>query len=136
MSPVPNPENVDQGSLFSETIVGSGETDPLLYTTSVEFEPVPGGVFHDKTEEDTMPQTDPSVVHAVHKAVVSSHRHDAQLGKHSTLEREGKYADLDTGKSVIKAGDVLPGFGPVTYRNMAEAENHAYKLEQDRHNKR
>lgn len=130
----PHPE--DQGALFSEELVGNGAQDPENYAVTHQLEAAPDGVYPEKPVDTPPTAEETQLLEAVHKAVVTDNRRKGQLGKHSPLEREGKYADLETGVSLIKAGDVLPGFGPVTYRNMAQAESHARKLEQDRSSRR
>ncbi len=115
-----------QGALFSERTVSSAETDPLLQSASYEYQPVPEGVYEDTDKADVIPiESDPNLVNAVKEAVKTQHRRSAQIGKHSPLERDGSYLN-------VQVGDFLPNFGPVTYRNFERAEEYARELEQQR----
>ena len=126
------PESPDQGFLFGTELVSSGVTDALLQTHSTRI--VEGEGFPEVPQDVEIEQTAEQVAMSalVKQATKTRHRQQGQTGKHTPLDREGRYADLENGTSLIKAGDFLPGFGPVTYRNMVEAESHAYKLEQQR----
>lgn len=131
MSPKETRPNEDQGALFAEHIISTGATDPTMHTTSVELEAVPDGVYPEakETAEPELSPEDKTALEGLRKARQTDRRHTAQVGKHSPLERDGSY-------SSIKAGDFLPGFGPVTYTNFADAQRHADRLEADRQNRR
>lgn len=111
-----------QGSLFTETVVNSGVTDPVLQTTSVSLVPVAEGVFPDKPVDSYTVPEGGELADVVQRAVAADRNHRAQLGKHSARERGGDYSSL-------RAGDVLPGFGIVTHRNLSEAQAHARTLQ-------
>ena len=129
--------NEEQGALFETHVVPSGVTDPALVGKSTEsYEPVPGGVYPEAaTEAESVPE-DALAVSALREAVKKDNRHKGQVGKHSPLQRDGAYADLENNTSFVKAGDVLPRFGIVTYSNMTAAEQHARVLEQERRDRR
>lgn len=131
MSPKESRPHEDQGALFAERIIPGGATDPTMHTTYVEFEAAPEGVYPEikETAEPELSPEDKTAIEGLRKARQADRRHTAQAGKHSPLERDGSY-------SSIKAGDFLPGFGPVTYTNFAEAQRHADSLEANRQNRR
>lgn len=131
MSPKEARPNEDQGALFAERIVSGGATDPTMHTTYVELEAVTDGVYPEAKEsaEPELSPEDKTALEGLRKARQTDRRHTAQVGKHSPLEREGGYTN-------IKAGDYLPGFGPVTYTNFAKAQRYADRLEADRQNRR
>lgn len=121
----------NQGALFEAHVIPSGATDPALAGSRVEFEPAPDGYYPENAPETTAaPET--VAIEGLHEAVVADRRRKAQTGKHSPLQRDGAYADLENNTSFVKAGDVLPEFGIVTYSNLAAAEQHARYLEQKR----
>jgi hypothetical protein len=127
----------EQGALFETHVVPSGVTDPALVGKSTEtYEPVPGGVYPEAEPEAEPAPEDTVAVSALREAVKKDNRHKGQLGKHSPLQRDGAYADLENNTSFVKAGDVLPRFGIVTYSNIAAAEQHARMLEQERRDRR
>lgn len=116
-----------QGALFATHIVHSGVPDPELATTSVHLEPAPTGHYPEQeTALETTGEIENPVVKAVHQAVGTDNRRKAQLGKHSSLERSGSYVEG------LQVGDYLPNFGPVTYRNLSQAREHAASLEAKR----
>jgi hypothetical protein len=117
-------ESQDQGALFAEHISG-GATDPALYDPKVELEPIPEGVYQEKSTPTPELLADKELIESVHKAVVTQHRRTGQTGKHSPLQREGTY-------TALKPGDYLPGFGPVTDTNFSAAKKRAEQLEQQR----
>lgn len=128
----------DQGSLFETHVIPSGVTDPMLRGKSTEtYEAVPEGVYPGAHEPETeAAQEDTVAVKALHEAVVHDRRRKSQVGKHSPLQRDGAYADLENGTSFVKPGDVLPHFGIVTHSNRPAAEQHARRLEQERRDRR
>ncbi|CAN5419481.1 hypothetical protein BH09PAT4_BH09PAT4_02570 [soil metagenome] len=85
-----------------------------------------GGVYPSElpAEETEMPFTQ-----ALHEAAAAEAqtraRRQAQQSKHSPLVRDGTYL-------TARPGDVLPGFGIVTYKNLESAKGHAKGLEQTR----
>ncbi len=115
--------------MFTDELVGNGASDPADYAVTHKLDAAPDGVFEEPTP---LVGTATDLLAAVHSAVATDNRRKGQLGKHSPLEREGKYANLQSGTSLIKPGDVLPGFGPVTYTNMVQAKFHALELEKER----
>jgi len=130
MSPKKSYPHEQQGALFNEEIIVGGATDPELYSTATEFTPAPEGVYPETTETIQDPEGE-AVVEAVRQAaaIIKNNRHVAQVGKHSPLERDGSYEN-------IQAGDFLKDFGPVTYRNFEDAKRHAAQLEQQRRSRR
>ncbi|HSX47103.1 MAG TPA: hypothetical protein VLF87_03905 [Patescibacteria group bacterium] len=130
--PQPTPEgSADQGFLFGTEVVRSGVTDPALDETDVHI--VEGVGYPEPPQEIAVPDVpDDATMASVKEAAKTKRRHDGQLGKHSVLEREGRYADLETGETLIKAGDFLKGFGQVTYSNLALAREYAENMERQR----
>jgi hypothetical protein len=106
-----------QGSFFEEEAHGNMR----------HLEAVPDGVFPEpeRPEDFAKKFADEDIARSVHESVVSDRRKAAQIGKHSPLQREGSY-------SSVRPGDVLPGFGVVTYRNLSRAEEHAARLDAER----
>ena len=138
MSPknIPQPSH-DQGALFTTEVtaitVGAADPDTQKHAYIVHLEPVEEGVYETKilpavTESKPPTPQDVAFMRGVHESVVTHHRRQAQVGKHSPMTRDGNY-------SSIRSGDFLPGFGPVTHRNIAEAEKHAQELEKQRFNR-
>ena len=127
MSPKKTPEQPDpnQGFLVDVDVQGSGATDLAMHSHETTVEAVPGGAFAEPEAALPDPATDPALLEAIHKENVTRRRHQAQLGKHSSLSRTGSYSN-------IKLGDYLRGFGPVMERNFDEAQAFADKLEADR----
>ena len=121
-------QNEGQGALFSEQIVRSGGTDPVLQSVTQHYEAMPDGVYNslEQTIPKESPFTDPQLVEAVHKAVVTDRRRVSQAGKHSPLQRDGTYL-------TVRPGDYLPeGFGAVTDGNYQGAKLFASGLEDRR----
>ncbi len=129
MGPKNSLSTEDQGALFSEQVVHSGETDPEFQTTSYTYEASPEGIYPSESQIAEAVAEDPDFVKNVKEAVKTQHRRAAQTGRHSPLERDGSYLN-------VQVGDYLPDFGPVTYRNFPRAEEHARSLEADRNNPR
>ena len=117
--PKHEPQPDDQGQLFAVDITRHkpaeiGEIGPVFPD---ELEP---------TEESAETR---HLHEAVHEAVVAEqqtrNRREGNRGKHSPLQRDGSYEN-------IQLGDFLPGFGPVTERHWEEAKAHARSLESRR----
>ena len=115
-------ENI-QGALFETHIATGGATDPELLSETATYEPQPDGFYPETTEQSSREDTE--VSEQAKEAVKRTNRHRGQLGKHSPLERNGSYED-------VQVGDYLPGFGPVTYTNFSDALLHAESLEKQR----
>ncbi len=109
-----------QGELFQAVRPGTTEPDQLS-DQAEHYKVAPEGTFPD-VAQTIVPEVDP----ATHRAAVTARRHTGQLGKHSPLERTGSYSDD------LRVGDVLPGFGPVTYANRNAAEQYAQNLDNQR----
>lgn len=121
-----SPEIAQQGSLFEAHIVPSGVTDPELSSQSVVFEAAPDGHYDEEAAPETNRSEDTVVIDGLKEAVAKKKNHDAQIGLHSPLQRSGSY------QNGLKVGDYLPGFGPVKYRNLDEAQRHAARLDRER----
>lgn len=138
MSPknIPQPSH-DQGALFTTEVtaitVGAADPDTQKHACIIHLEPVEEGVYeadiHPAATESNPPTPqDVAFMRDVHESVVTHRRRQAQAGKHSPMTRDGNYL-------TIRFGDFLPDFGPVTRRNIAEAEKHAQELEKQRFNR-
>jgi hypothetical protein len=120
-----------QGELFETTVESSGTTDPNIpgiVTTQFTLHDGTGFYPELRKAEDTSPATElnqSAVIAAAHDEARTRRRHQAQLGKHSPLVRDGTYM-------TVKPGDVLPGFGVVTHSNFTDALMHAGRLETKR----
>lgn len=122
-----SPES-SQGELFEVLLENTGTTDPgTPRTITAHFVTHAEGIFTEMDEPtpSVIDLDQPTVTAVVHAEVAKRKRHQAQLGKHSPLQRDGTYLS-------VRPGDVLPDFGIVTLRNRLEAQAHAEQLEAKR----
>mgnify|MGYP005810480909 CR=1 FL=1 len=118
-------QNTEQGVLFEVVLAGNGLTEPTSYQAHglvKEGIGFPEGKIPEGTSAGESQITD-AFHEAIRQEAVQRRRRQAQSGEHSPLQRDGTY-------QTVRVGDYLPGgFGPVTYRNLRQAQQYAASLD-------
>lgn len=110
-----SPEKPDQDALFTVEAKGNGSTDPGNFAVDHHFVvPEDGDHAEQPTQEDLLAPEDTAAAQLISEAIKTQQRRAVQLGKHSPVAQGREPTDL-------QPGDFVPGFGPVTYRNIEAA---------------